>query len=347
MTDRFERRRVLIVADALRGVAIALMGLLALAGQLELWHMVALSVVVGIGESLFGPAFTALVPDLMPRDELPAANAIDSIVRPLGLNFLGPALGGLVITTAGAGTALLIDAATFGVSMVALLLMHPHPLASNAERAARSVLREMREGLAYVRRHTWIWATLVAAAISLLCFMGPIRVLVPFVVKNQLGGSAGDLGLVFAAGGVGSILASIGFSQRGLPGRPVIAMFVCWGLAIYVIAGFGLAETLWQVALVSFTCQGLAAIGQLIWMTLLGSQVPRELLGRVSSLDWMLSVSLVPASFIATGPVAEAIGVDQTLILGAVLGGTFWLAFLLMPSLRAFTRARQTASWSP
>jgi DHA3 family tetracycline resistance protein-like MFS transporter len=347
MSDRFERRKVLIVADLLRGIAVAAMGLLSALSQIELWHIVALSVVFGIGESLFGPAFTALVPDLVPRDELAEANAVDTLVRPLGLNLFGPALGGLIIAAAGPGPALLLDAASFAMSIAALLLMRPHPLAAGSNRGIRATLRDVAEGLNYVKGQTWLWGTLVAALSSLLFFMGPMRVLVPFVVKNRLDGTAADLGLVFAAGGVGSVLASLAFSQRGLPARPVVVMFVAWGIAILMVAGFGLATALWQVAVVSFATNGLAVIGQLIWATLVGLRVPRELLGRVSSLDWMLSIGLVPVSYVATGPVAEAIGVSLTLILAGVLGGAIFLGFLLLPGIRDPSRGPQTASSSP
>ena len=80
LSDRFERRKILIAADVMRGVAVGVMGLLAVSGYLALWHVVVLSVVFGIGDALFGPSFTALVPDLVPHDELAEANSIDSIV---------------------------------------------------------------------------------------------------------------------------------------------------------------------------------------------------------------------------------------------------------------------------
>ncbi len=334
LADRFERRKVLIVADLMRGVANAAIGILAITGQLELWHVIASSVVYGVGQSLFGPAFTALVPDLVPKEDLPQANAVDSLVRPLGLSLLGPALGGLLIAATGAGTALLLDAASFGVSIAALALMRPHPLPVTSRSGVSTALADLTDGLAYVRAHTWLWGTLVAACVSLLVFMGPLRVLVPFVIKNQLGGSASDLGLVFATGGVASIVTSLAFSQRGLPARPVLWMFVSWGLAIVFIAGFGIATELWQAAVMMFIVSGLSTVGMLIWGTLLGTRVPRELLGRVSSLDWLLSIGLVPVSFIATGPVADLIGVSQTLVLAGLLGGAIFSAFLFLPGLR-------------
>ena len=176
----------------------------------------------------------------------------------------------------------------------------------------RAALGEIAEGFRYVRGHTWLWGTLAAACVSLLFFMGPVRVLVPFVVKNQLGGARAIWGLVFAAGGVGAILSSLVFGQRGLPGQPVVVMFLAWTLAVCGVAAFGLVGELWQAALVNLAVQGLATVGQLIWATLLGTRVPRDLLGRVSSFDWLLSIGLVPVSFIATGPIAEILGVQRT-----------------------------------
>jgi DHA3 family tetracycline resistance protein-like MFS transporter len=333
LSDRFDRRKICIVADALRAVAVGTMGILAIAQVLELWHVVVLSALFGIGEALFGPAFTALVPDLVPKDELPQANSVDSFVRPLGLNFLGPALGGILIGAIGSGATLVLDGLSFAVSIVAFALMRPRPMA-RGEHTVKAALDDLREGFAYVRRHTWIWGTLVAALISLLCFMGPLRVLVPYVVKNHLGGSATDLGLVFAAGGVGSIVTSIAFSQYGLPKQAVVVMFSSWGLGVFLVGGFGLVTTLWQAAAISLIISSLAAMGQLIWATLVGTRVPRELLGRVSSVDWMLSIGLVPVSFIATGPLAEAIGVSQTLILAGVFGGAAFIGFMFLPGMR-------------
>ena len=116
LTDRVERRRVLVAADLLRGAAIGAMAVLALTGAIELWHVVVLVVAYGLGEALFGPAFTAIMPGVVPRDELLQANALKELMEPLGLRFAGPALGGLLIAVAGVGTALLVDAATFVLS---------------------------------------------------------------------------------------------------------------------------------------------------------------------------------------------------------------------------------------
>ena len=111
LSDRFERRRLMITADLLRLVAIGTIAALALAETAELWQVIALVVVYGIGQALFQPAFSAVVPDVVPRDQLLQANAVRELMEPLGLRFAGPALGGLLIAVFGVGEAFVVDAA--------------------------------------------------------------------------------------------------------------------------------------------------------------------------------------------------------------------------------------------
>ncbi len=170
------------------------------------------------------------------------------------------------------------------------------------------MLRELREGFAFVRGHAWLWATLLAAAVFLLAYWGPIDVLVPYRVKNELGGSAGDFGFVLACGGVGSILAALVLGQRGLPRRHITFMYSAWTLGSLALVGFGLATAVWQLQAISLLEGALFTAGLIVWGTLVQSLVPGELLGRVTSLDWFVSTSLVPVSFALTGPVSHAAG---------------------------------------
>jgi DHA3 family tetracycline resistance protein-like MFS transporter len=113
LSDRFERRRLLVIADLVRFVAIGTIAALAYADAAELWHLVVLVVIYGFGQALFQPAFTAIMPEVVPRDELLQANAMRELLEPLGMRFFGPALGGVLIALFGVGTAFLIDALTF------------------------------------------------------------------------------------------------------------------------------------------------------------------------------------------------------------------------------------------
>jgi len=334
VSDRMDRRRVMLAADVVRGVAVATLAVLSLTGALELWHMVGLVAVYGAGAAFFGPSFDAIVPDVLPADQLPQANSLDQFVRPIALRLAGPAVGGVLIEVVGVGAAFALDAASFGVSALCLLSMRPRPRAVEAE-AGASVAAEIAEGYRYIRGNTWLWGTFGAAAVAYLLFMGPAEVLLPFIVKNDVGGSAADLGLVFAAGGVGSVLCALLMAQRGLPRRDITFMYVAWTLATVAVAGYGLAGAVWQLMLASLAFNALETAGTIVWATAKQRWVPAHLLGRVSSLDWLISIGLLPVSFALTGPVAAAIGPSATLVWAGVIGGIITFAALFLPGMRA------------
>jgi DHA3 family tetracycline resistance protein-like MFS transporter len=333
VSDRLDRRRVMLAADLMRGTAVALMAALSMTGVLELWHVVALVAVYGAGAAFFGPAFDAIVPDVLPASELAQANSLDQFVRPVALRLAGPALGGVLIDAVGVGAAFAFDAASFGISAIALLSMATR----TPQRAAApaSVGADIRTGLRYVRGHVWLWATFATAAVAYLLFMGPAEVLLPYLVKNHLGGSASDLGLVFAAGGIGSVGCAVLLGQRGLPRRDITFMYVAWALATIAVAGYGLASAIWQLMIASLAFNALETAGTIVWATAKQRHVPAALLGRVSSLDWLISIGLLPVSFAITGPVSAAIGVQTTLVVAGLIGGAVTFAALLLPGMRA------------
>ncbi|HUO72465.1 MAG TPA: MFS transporter [Solirubrobacteraceae bacterium] len=336
ISDRFERRRVMLAADTTRAVAVGTIAALSLAGVLRLWHIVVLAAIYSVGTAFFAPASDAIVPEILPEEMLAQANALDQFMRPIALRLAGPALGGLLIATFGAGLPFALDAGSFAVSATALLAMTRRPRRTGA--ASSSVGREVRAGFSYVRHHAWLWATLGSAAIAYLLFMGPTEVLVPFLVKNGLHGSAADLGLVFAAGGVGSLACAVTVGQRGLPKREITWMYVFWTLATFAIAGYGVARAVWGLMLASFAFNSFETIGTIIWSTAKQRHVPAALLGRVSSLDWLISIGLMPLSFALTAPISAAIGAANTLIYAGVIGGVVTLAALFVPGVRAIER---------
>lgn len=332
-SDRLERRWLLVGADLLRAVAVSLLAGLTIGGQLELWHVVVLSALYGTGSAFHAPAFDALVPEILSGDRLTQANALDQLVRPLSLRLAGPALGGVLVGVAGAGGVFLLDCATFLMAAGTVLMMSPAD-PDRAQAEGGSLLADLRDGWHFVRAHAWLWATFVSAAIAYLLFMGPVEVLLPWVVKEGMGGSAFDLGLVFAAGGLASMLCAVGLGRFGLPRRGITFMLIVWTLATLAVAGYGAANAVWQLMLASAVFNGLETAGTIVWATTKQRHVPTALLGRVSSLDWLISVGLLPLSFALTGPVSGAIGAQATLIAAGLLGAVVTLSALYVPGMR-------------
>jgi len=334
LSDRLPRRRLMVSADALRAVAIGTLGALALADALSLAVIVGLVAVYAVGTSLFQPASISLLPQVVPAERRAQANGLMRLAGALAVRLVGPALGGGIVGAFGAGTAFLADAATFVVSLSLLLMVSAYPL---PDRAAKSLLADVKEGLGFVRRQGWLTTSLVAASIGLLCYEGPTAILLPFLIKNHFDGHAADLGLVLSAGGAGAVLAALLISHFGLPQRRMGLMYLLWTVLASSVLLYAVAGSIWQLAVVCFLAIGAMIGGDVIWTTLLQDHVPHELLGRVASLDTVVSFSLVPLSMALTGPIAAAAGARPTMLVAGTVGVSCVAGlFLTRPSLRHF-----------
>jgi MFS family permease len=338
-SDRFDRRRVMLFADLGRALAVGAIAVLGFAHMLTFPALVALVALFALGAGFFTPAFDAVVPSLVPFDDLAQANALDQFIRPLAFRLIGPALGGYLVGAAGAPTAFALDAASFAVCALTVLML-PAQVVSAA--APSSSTAAVREGFRFVRSRVWLWGTLLSAALAYLVFLGPTEVLLPYIVKDTLHASAADLGIVLAAGGVGAIGAAIVMAQRGQPRRPVTVMYLCWTVATLAVAGYGLGRSVPQLMIACLLFNALEAAGTVIWATIKQHHVPPHLLGRVSSLDWLISISLLPLSYAVTGVVAEALGVRATLVGAGVVGAALTFGALLLPGMRDIERRPPT-----
>ena len=331
VSDRFDRRRVMIASDAVRAVAVGAIAALDLTGRLDFLAFALLVALYGAATAFFTPAFESIVPSIVAPEELAQANSLDQFMRPGALRLLGPALGGWMVAFAGSGGAFAIDAGSFVVSMAAVAAIRP---VAQSALPVGSTTAAIADGFRFVRSQAWLWVTLLSAAIAYLAFLGPTEALVPFVVKNDLHASASSLGLVFAAGGIGAIGAALVMGQRGQPRRAVTFMYACWTLATIAVAGYGLGHSTVQLMVACLVFNALEAAGTIVWATIKQRHVPRRLLGRVSSLDWMISIALLPLSYGLTAPVAALVGARTTLVGAAVIGSAVTLAALFVPGVR-------------
>jgi DHA3 family tetracycline resistance protein-like MFS transporter len=338
--DRISRRNLMLLADVMRGAAVGAMALLSANGGLNLPALAGLAAVYGAATAFFGPAFDAIVPDVVPKHLLGQANSIDQLVKPLALRLAGPALGGWLIAASGVAGALAFDALTFGVSAAVLMAMR---VKVTHKSHSGSLVGDLSSGLKFVRAHVWLWGTFLAAAVAYLLFMGPVEVLLPYIVKVEMGRSAAVLGAVFAVGGIGSVLSAVLIGSRDLPRRWLGFIYICWTLSTLAIAGYGIATLPWQLFLAGFAFNFLESAGTIVWVTTKQRLVPVRLLGRVSSLDWLISIGLLPVSFALTGIVSEAIGARTTLVAAGCLGAIATASAFLLPGMRDSERASAEA----
>ncbi|MGQ0576644.1 MAG: MFS transporter [Pseudonocardia sp.] len=324
--DRLPRRALLIVVEAARVLTAGAAGLLALSGQLRLWHLAVIAFVVGAAEAFFFPAYTALLPTLLPADELLAANGVEGALRPTAQNALGPAAAGVLVGAYVPGVALLLAGGLYAVALLALVAMRTVPVTAQP---GGSVLADLGEGFRYMFRTGWFFATLAFASLYVLVLMGPIEVLLPFAVRDRTGSGPGGYALVLAAFGVGGAIGSLVVSSFRMPRRYLTIMMMLWGAGALPLAVVGLTDLLWLMAAATFVTGFTMSAGMVIWGTLLQRRVPAHLLGRASSLDFFVSLALMPVSMALAGPVGESIGIPTTFVLAGTVPVFLGLAAVL------------------
>jgi MFS family permease len=338
VSDRLPRKLVLITADAARALAVGSLTMLSSWGHLRLWELWAVAFVIGAATAFAAPAFDSIVPAFVPKQQLMEANGLDQFMRPAALQLLGPALGGVLLATVGAAGAFGADALSFVFSGFCVARLSS--VASvKASRETGSLWVDIGEGLRYVRSQVWLWGTFVAATFTYLLFLGPTYVLVPYLVKNRLHGSAATLGIVLGLGGLGALSAAVVTAQVGDRGRrPITFLYAAWTAATLLVAGYGLVTLQWQLAALVFLVGALEAAGTVVWATLKQRLVPGQLLGRVSSLDWFVSTALMPLSYVLTPIVVRFVGVSATFELAGTLGAVVTFGFLFLPGMRTNDR---------
>lgn len=329
VSDRVDRRRVMVAGDIVRSASMIVLAALALGGVLQLWQLVVISAIYAIGDALFAPASGAIVPDLVPREHLTEANALAEFTRPVALQLAGPALGGLLVAALGTGAAFALNAVTFLIS--ALLLRRIRRAGEPAGSGTSSPRQDLVAALAFVREQRWLACALVSATLVVLVMWGPWEVLLPFVVKNEMGGGAADVGLIFAAGGLGSVVAVVAIARARPPRRPLTFMYVTSALSVLAISGYATSTEVWQAMGIAFVAGATGTLAAVVWVTLTQLHVPPSLRGRVTSLVWMATFGLLPVSYALTGPVADAFGARPTLFVAGIAGAALTLVFVLIP----------------
>jgi len=305
LADRIGQRAVMIGADLVRLAGQATIGVLLVTHAGTVWEIAASQALLGAASGFFNPASSGLLPAVA-GEHLQEANALRGMAM-AGGNIIGPLLGAALVLAAGPGEALLLDAASYGVS--ALLLSRVTVQRREAV-AARSFLSELREGFAEVRSRTWVWTTVVTASLS-NALAASFPVLGAVVAKRELGG-AGAWGAILTAQAVGFLIGGTTL-LRLKPRRPLL-------VGTLACATAGLPPVLLAapapVALIAVAA-GLAGIGAMVfntlWETTLQQHVPVQARSRVSSYDWFGSLAIQPLGYVLIGPLAGAVGVSTAL----------------------------------
>ena len=323
LADRVPQKRILITVELVKALSMTAIATLALTDTIEVWHLAAVSVLLGAADGFFYPAYSAWLPSLLRTDDLVAANGIEGVLRPALMQAAGPALASAAIAILSPGLAFAMVAFTKVLGAVMLMAMRTTPVRRDTStmnsHPVVAVWVDVRDGVRYMMRTRWLLATLLYSSVLILTIMGPIAVLLPFAVRDQTGGGAGAFALALAAFGVGGAMGSIAVASVRLPRRYLTLMIAGWGVGCAPLAIVGLTDQLWLMIVALFICGALFSGASVIWGTLLQRRVPPAMLGRVSSLDFFVSLALMPISMAIAGPVGELIGIPLAFIVAGLI----------------------------
>jgi len=331
--DRLPRLRLMIGSDLLRGIVAGAVAALAFAQLLEVWHIYVASVIFGFVDAFFEPAYVAAVPEIAPREALPSANSLTGLSRQV-TGIVGPTLGAAIVALGGTPTAFALDAASFLISAGCLLPIPALPIVWADAHAEPSVLRDLREGLGAVLASPWLWITIALAALGNVTASGPLAVALPFLIKNSLHADVGALGLFGTMNSIGAVLGSLWLGRAArLRRRGLIAYggLLLGGIAVLIC---GLPVGLFGLALAALAFGfSMSAFG-LVWMNTLQEMVPRELMGRVSSIDFLGSFVLLPFGYALAGWATDLLGPPPVFMIGGAASIVLALLGLAHPNIR-------------
>lgn len=313
VVDRVPRRHVILASDLINGIVMTVVAALGSLGQLRIEHIYVSAAVSGATWAFFGPAMTAIIPELVPADVLRSGNALRGLSRQIAQTS-GPVIGGALVAFAGGPIAFAVNAASFFVSFAALWLAKP-PRREPAP--AAPIVRQIRDGLAYTSSVPWLWVTIVLWAFVNVAESGPFIVALPLLVRDVLLADARIFGVIVAAQGIGEVVGT--FSVALMRVRRVGIAMYGWALVSAVASiVWGLAPIV-PVMLACAFVRGLSFVGfGVLWETSVQRHVPSELLGRVSSIDWFGSIFLGPIGPVIFASIVTAVGPAASFVLGGV-----------------------------
>ena len=322
LTDRFSPRSVMVASNLAQAVIVATLLVPAGAGTLSLWHVYLYAVAFGAVSAFFLPASTSVVPDLLPRGQVRAGNALALVTGNL-TRFAVPPLAGIVIAAAGRPVAFAVNAASF---LIAALLFWRLPPAEHQSSAAPGAPRsigawnQVREGIAAARQDREVWLAIMLSTVFWFGYAGAVFVGLPALAKLTYGLGDAGVGLLLGASGAGALLgAVVAGGARAVPraSRTACAAVTLGGAAL-LLAGLAPALSLAIACLVLSGALGSACA--VILLSLVQTRAHEAARGRVMSLMTLGVFGSAPFSYAAAGVAADAVGPRVLLVAaGAII----------------------------
>ncbi|KEO84829.1 MFS transporter [Tumebacillus flagellatus] len=309
LVDRLHRVRLMIFTDVIRFALMALLVALSATGHLNMASLYLLAVISGAMSAIFNPAYSAVRAQVFTPDIRNAANSLTMSSSQVA-SLVGPSLSGLLLGVTTYSVALGINALTFAISLGTLLMLRVSAPAQKGGQSwsITSFAKDLAGGYQELRKHAWLWMTILAFCLFNIFTAGVLSVLLPWLVKQHLGWDGVSFGLVMSSGGVGALVTAAIWGRRQVwKRRGMLAYLWIAGQGVFL---FAMAFVHWLPGLMLLAAlEGAAGmVFGLIWEGSLQELVPEEAFGRVVSLDIFGSIALLPFGYLATGILADKFG---------------------------------------
>jgi MFS family permease len=342
--DRFSPRSVMIASNLARLVLVGLLSALVLTNNTQMWMLYVLALAFGLADAFYFPAQTAIVPQVLPVDQLQAGNTFVQGTAQLSL-FVGPVLAGGLIAllghaangapdTRGIGIAFGIDTLSFVASLVTLMLMRIPSVTKHAA-VPENVIESIKEGFAYVWSRTVLRVLFLLIVATNFLVMGPVTVGIPVLADTRLVEGAAAFGIIMSAFGAGSLLGIILSNVIPQPkpehyGTVIMLVVSTLGVGIALMPLFASTAV---IAVISLLIGAMAGYQRMMLFTWLQKRIPQELMGRVMSLLFFCAIGLAPVSNALAGAILE-IDLNGLFIIGGGLMAALSLLTILLPVVR-------------
>ncbi|MET0812556.1 MAG: MFS transporter [Microbacterium sp.] len=329
VADRVSRRLIVRVVELANFLAITSVVVAGFVGTVTIPHLTIVALVLGASAGFFFPAYSAILPRILPGEQLLAANGLEGAIRPALQQAAGPATAGVLVATLLPSQAAIIIAAAYGLAFVGLLFLREEPPGAAPEQAA-SVFQDLKEAVVFTVRTPWLLWTLLFATVWVLVFVGPEEVLLPFLTRERVGEDPRLFGFLLAVYGLGGVVGSIVVSSRALPRRYLTVMTLVWAISTLPYVVVGITDQYWLLLASMFVVGFGFSYGNVIWGTLLQRRVPRHMLGRISSLDFFVSLALMPLSMALAGPLSAVVPLSTIFIVAGIIPFFFGIGVLFI-----------------
>jgi len=323
--DKYDKRKILLITQYIQIALAIAIGSLVWSGKIAIWHILVFAAILGVSNSFEMPALSALVPELVSREQMQSAIAIDRSAFH-GSRVFGPTIGGILISAWGTASAFFANAITFVALIVALLSLPARVKGSAEEEEKRS--SGIKDGFRFVAKDRPSFAMIILIATQSVCIFPIVTVMMPLYVRLVLGLGPNRLGFLMGASAVGSFVGSI--FLIGLPRQKRVPLMILCALGVSAaIFGLGMGPSFYgATGLLVINSLGLATNFGLA-STIVQERAPDYLRGRVSAVFMLSFVGLMPLAGLGITSLSDFIGMPKALVIAAGVYGIITVCVLL------------------